>query len=133
MNIAMLYINGPDEGLDRLTQVLGLTETSRWKAGDPIRAGKTHENSGIEFELADLATPRDLIYAVRNFLHGWLAKGISLYAFNLKGELSIGVAVGDSKQFTAHLNFSVDDALLLGTLGVELSITAYPTSDEANE
>jgi hypothetical protein len=133
MNVATLYVSGPDESLDRLTKLLGLPETSRWKVGDPLSSGKNHQSSGIEFDLADVATPPDLVRAVRQFLGYWRTKGISLFELGLEGELSIGVTVGDSTQFTAHLEFSAHDMLMFGTVGIALSIAAYPTSDEANE
>lgn len=131
MNIAVLYVRGGDEGLDCLVKLLGLSETSRWKLGDPLRSGKTHQSSGIEFDLADVATPSELIHAIRHFLCNWRAKMVSLSELGLEGELSIGTTVGDSTQFTAHLDFSTDDMLLFGTMGIALSIAAYPTSDKA--
>jgi hypothetical protein len=53
--------------------------------------------------------------------------------YGLDGWLSVGVTVGDAKQFTIHIKFSADDMLLLDRLGIDLRLTAYPTSDEANE
>jgi hypothetical protein len=133
MNIAVLYVRGSDEGLDSLVKLLGLSETSRWKLGDPLRSGKKHQSSGIKFDLADVATPLDLVHAVRHFLRNWQTKMISLSALGLESELSVGATVGDSAQFTAHFEFSVDDMFMLGTMGIALSIAAYPTSDEANK
>jgi hypothetical protein len=57
---------------------------------------------------------------------------VSLHEYQLKGELSLGVTVGDSDQLPAHLDLSAEDLLLLGTIGIALSIAAYPISDEAN-
>lgn len=133
MNIATLYVNGAEENLDRLTELLGASGTSRWKVGDPRHKGKVHESSGIEFDLADSDTPRDLVDEVRRCVSRWHAEGISLARLNLNGELSIGITVGDSAQFTAHVEFSAVDMLILGSVGIALSIAVYPSSDEENE
>lgn len=133
MRIATLNITGPDTGLDSLVKHLGLSTVSRWKVGDPVYGTKTHDNSGIEFEFEDAQTSDDLVLTVRNFLRPWSTKNLSLAMYGLDGWLSVGVTIGDSKQFTAHVKFSADDMLLLGTLGIDLCFTAYPTSDEANE
>jgi hypothetical protein len=47
-------------------------------------------------------------------------------------ELSIGFTVGDSEQFVAGLEFSASELRAISECGISLSITAYPTSDEAN-
>lgn len=133
MNIATLYVHGADASLDDLTELLGSTGTSRWKVGDPLHRGKLHQCSGIAFDLADSETPRHLVDEVRRCLSRWHAAGISLARLNLNGELSIGMAVGDRAQFTAHVEFSAVDMLTLASVGIALSIAAYPTSDEADE
>jgi hypothetical protein len=133
MNIATLYVHGADANLDRLTELLGSTGTSRWKVGDRLHGGKLHQCSGIAFDLPDSDTPRSLVDEVRRCLSCWHAKDISLAGLNLAGELSVGITVGDSMQFTAHVEFSAVDMLTLGSIGIALSIAAYPTSDEANE
>lgn len=129
MNIAVFYVRGSDEGLDCLVKLLGVSETSRWKLGDPLRSGKTHQSSGIEFDLGDAATPSELVHAIRHFLRYWRAKMVSLSELGLEGELSIGTTVGGNTQFTAHLDFSTDDIVMFGAMGIALSIAAYPTSE----
>ncbi len=133
MNIATLYVRGADERLDRLIELLGTTGTSRWAAGDPRSGGKVHEDAGIQFDLADTDTPDLLIRDVRDTLLSWHAKGISLISLGLSGEISVGITVGDSAQFTAHIELSSDDMVKIGSIGIALSIAAYPTSDEADE
>lgn len=133
MNIATLYVRGADENLDRLIERLGTTATSRWAAGDPRSWGKVHESAGIQFDLADTDTPHRLIHDVRNIIFSWHAKGVSLTCLGLDGELSVGITVGDSAQFTAHIELSSDDMVTLGSIGIALSIAAYPTSDESDE
>ncbi len=51
----------------------------------------------------------------------------------LGADLDIGVTVGDSEQFTAYLTFGAAFLNRLSRIGVSLSLSAYPTSDEANE
>jgi hypothetical protein len=59
-------------------------------------------------------------------------QGVTFARPSLSAELSVGVTVGDSDQFVASVALSASDILLLGSLGIALSVTAYPTSDEAN-
>jgi len=133
MNIATLYVRGADERLDRLIELLGTTGTSRWAAGDPRSRGKVHEDAGIQFDLSDTDTPTRLIRDVRDTLLSWHAKGVSLILLGLHGEISVGISVGSSAQFSAHIELSSDDMVKIGSIGISLSIAAYPTSNDADE
>ena len=70
---------------------------------------------------------------VRSFLEVCHQLGAEAFAVGVEAELSIGVTVGDSVQFIASLDFSSADLRELGALGIALSISTYPTSDEVND
>ena len=69
--------------------------------------------------------------AIREFIAECKARHFVFSGSGLSAELSLDVTVGDSEQFVAFVDFSASDLLSLGALGAELSIAAYPTSDEA--
>lgn len=92
-----------------------------------------HISAGIQFDLAGTDTPHRLTHDVLDTIFSWHAKGVSLTCLGLDGELSVGITVGDSAQFTAHIELSSDDMVKLGSIGIALSIAAYLTSDEADE
>ena len=58
---------------------------------------------------------------------------MNFLAPSLKAQIAIGITVGDAEQFVACIDFTADDLVALGALGLKLSVWAYPTSDEANE
>jgi len=70
---------------------------------------------------------------VREFVETCQAKRLSFSDADLSVEISLGIAVCDSKQYVAFLEFSPSDLVALGVLGISLSVVAYPASDEANE
>jgi hypothetical protein len=133
MNLAILRIEGAEEALADFCNQLNVHATSTWKAGDPRRGGKFFTSCGLSVEIADADNPGAMLLAIREFLAKCAAKNISLSDYGLIGELALGVTVGDSVQFVAGIDLSAADLLSLGTLGVELSLTAYPTSGEQNE
>ncbi|MAS40449.1 MAG: hypothetical protein CMK33_01895 [Porticoccaceae bacterium] len=74
-----------------------------------------------------------MLVAIRKFVAECKAQNFAFSGSGVSAELSIGITVVDTEQFVACVDFSASDLLSLGALGVELSIVAYPTSDEANE
>jgi hypothetical protein len=70
---------------------------------------------------------------VNNFLQACKKRDVHFqHQQGLCGTLSIGITVGDSVQYAATLDFTAADLVLIGELGIDLAISAYPTSDEAN-
>jgi hypothetical protein len=132
MNIATLRVEGADEALENLRNQLGLDIDASWKRGEAKRHGH-HSLSGFNAKVADAENPGQMVEAVRKFMLTIKEQGVVFSASNLSAELFIGVTVGDSVQFIAFVELLPADILLLGSLGVALSVTAYPTSDEAND
>jgi hypothetical protein len=133
MNLATLRVRGSDDVLQALCTTLGLVPDSTWRKGDPKRRGGSFPTSGFSATIVDAKNPAGLVVAIRAFVARCQERNIVLSAPHFTAELSLGVTVGDSEQFVACVDFSASDLLSLGHLGVELSIAAYPTSDEAND
>jgi hypothetical protein len=133
MNLADLRLSGNDELLNDIVEKLNLTVASRVKAGDPRRGGRVHETSGLTISIADAANPGAMLKEIRGFLATCQRIGPNLFGDGVEAELAIGLSVGDSIQFIASVEFSSSELRELATLGIALSIAAYPTSDEVND
>ena len=132
MNLATLRVEGADDSLESLKSAISLSIDTEWKKGDKRRNGVSHELSGFSATVADAKNPSELIRIVRAFLAQWKERSIVISSRGLEAELSLGITVGDSEQFVASIELSPSELVELGGCGIALSITAYPTSDEAN-
>lgn len=133
MNLATLILSGGDDELSSICRRLGLSVTSAWKKGDAKRRGGVRADSGWSATIADMQSPAALVSAVRAFLATCQEQNVNFLAPSLKAQIAIGITVGDAEQFVACIDFTADDLVALGALGLKLSVWAYPTSDEANE
>lgn len=133
MNLATLRVEGSDEALQAVLNALELVPDSMWKHGEPKRRGGYFSSSGLSATIADANTPFEMLVVIRQFVAECKARNFVFSGVGLSAQLSVGFTVGDTEQFVVCLDFSASDLLSLGALGVELSIAAYPTSDEANE
>lgn len=132
MNLATLRIEGTDEALEQLIGQLNLDIDVSWKKGEMGRRG-IYEISGLNSTIADTKTPRQLTEAIIDFANQCKSKNINLSSSTISTELDIGIGVGYSEQFIASVSFSPSELELLSAIGIELSITAYPTSDESSD
>jgi len=130
MNVATLRLEGGSEDLALLAKCLGLRPEQEWKQGEKNRAGVLHRSSGYCSTIGDTSTPAELLTAIRAFV-AKCQKNAATFS-SVRAELSVGVTVGDSEQFVAVVEFSPSDLQAIATLGLTLSVAAYPTSDEAN-
>lgn len=133
MNLATLRVEGTDEALQAVCNLLGLEADSTWKQGEPKRRGGFYSMSGLNATIADSQNPGEMVAAIREFVAECNARNFVFSGSGLAAELAVGVTVGDTEQFVAFVDFSASDLMSLGALGVALSVAAYPTSDEANE
>ena len=132
MNLATLRVEGAEDSLESLKSAISLAIDAEWKKGDKRRNGVSHELSGFSATVADAKNPDELMQMVRAFLAQWKERSIVISSRALEIELSLGITVGDSEQFVAGIELSPSELVALGERGIALSITAYPTSDEAN-
>jgi hypothetical protein len=133
MNPATLIVEGTDEAIHALSNLLWLEADSTWKKGESKRRGGFYPISGLSATIADSQNSGQMVVAIREFATECQARNIVFSRFGLTAGLSIGVTVGATEQFVACVDFSTSDLVSLGALGVAISIAAYPTSNEANE
>ena len=132
MNTATLRALGSDSALDYLCNALDLSIIREWKKGETNRRGGVYEISGFNADVvADAENPSSLLEEIRGFLNRCLSKRILFSSSDLSAQLDIGISVGSSQQFTASVVFSPEDLESFSKLGLELSVSAYPTSDDA--
>ncbi|WP_247315604.1 hypothetical protein [Ralstonia pseudosolanacearum] len=132
MNLAVLRVEGKGDVLKGLLDMLHSKPDAEWQAGELKRRGGKYEKSGFSLTVADAPTPHEMVIAVRRFLTECNALGIFFPKQGLTAELSVGLTVGDSVQFVASIDWTSDDLAMMSNLGLGFSVTAYPTSDEAN-
>jgi hypothetical protein len=132
MNLATLRVEGPDGSLEQLQNTLQLTYDLEWRKGDPKRNGGVHALSGFNVTVAEAENSRMLTSLVGSFLKQCKEKDVVFSRLNLEVELDVGISVGSSEQYVTSVLFAPADLLLCAECGVELRVTAYPTSDEAN-
>ena len=102
-----------------------------WHAGEKTLTGAIREDSGVSFVVSDAASVRQLTDEVREFFQTRRAELPRLCAEGWDPELNVGVTVGDSVQYTVAVSLEPSLLELLGSLGVSICFSAYPTSDEA--
>jgi len=132
MNLATLRVEGTDSALESLKKALCLECDTQWKKGDKRRNGRAHTLSGFNATVANARNPGELEGLIRSFLAQCKNNNIVFPSLDLSAELAVGFTVGDSEQFVAGVEFAPSELLLCAECGITLSVTAYPTSDEAN-
>ena len=90
-----------------------------------------HLESGFSVLLADAESPREMCGRVREILGRYDEAAVHFHDINLSAELSLGVTVGGATQFVVIVGFTPDDLRLIGSLGIGLSIAAYPCSNDS--
>ncbi len=131
MNMTELRLEGELSALEVLSEAIGLEGRIMWKEGESGRDGKKYLSSGLMIEIAETSKPSTMIEEIRKFVTRCDTLGLSFN--NVRAQISVGVTVGDSKQYMANFEFNEDDLKTLGKLGLALSVSCYPTSDEAND
>ena len=134
MNLATLRVEGLDEALDSIVERLQLRLDARWRKGDPKSRGRgEHASAGLVATVADTSNPVQMIQCIRHFIAKCQAARLSFSNEQVSAEIAVGLTVGDSQQYVAFVDLGPSDMASLGSLGLGLSVAAYPTSDEANE
>lgn len=130
MNLVSIVIEGDEQHLDNIKDKLGLSIDSSWQKGNQTRSGKLRENSGFTSCICDCDTPFRMIEELSDFLRYIDNKHLNFKQLELNARLSLGVTVGDQQQFIATIDFPNYLLELICKLGLHLSISAYPTTDE---
>ena len=130
----MLFMNlrayGPDFSVDEFLAEHRLDVSSIWRKGDDRRSGRKHEDSGFDIGFPDAASWVVGHPVIRAFLDSNAAPLEKLRLLGVCVDLDIGVTVGEGRSFAPTLEFPQGFLTLLVTLGVNLNVAAYPTSDK---
>jgi hypothetical protein len=132
VNLASLRIEGEDELLASLVNDLGLAVDTQWKKGEPIRSGGTNSTSGFCATIGDASSPGKLLSQIREFVAKLEEFVDGKDRSGLAGEVAVGISVGDPEMYIGSFMLGASDLLRLGQVNLSLSVSAYPTSDEAN-
>ena len=133
MNLALLNIAASEAVLDILAEEFLSTPTTRHKVGQEYAFGRrVHKESGISVAISDANTSAQLIEEVEVFFGSMSPVAENNLPKATGRELSVGFSVGDTEQFVGSVSFSPELMAKLAKCGIVLSVTAYPTSDEAN-
>ena len=106
---------------------------SIWRKGDDRRSGRKHEDSGFDIGFPDAASWVVGLPVIRTFLDSNAAALEKLRLLGVCVDLDIGVTAGEEQSFAPTLEFPQGFLTLLVTLGVNLNVAAYPTSDEVKD
>ena len=128
MNLVSIVIEGDQQHLHSIKNNLNITTDSSWQKGTQTPSGKLREKSGFTACISDCLTPSEMMGKLINFLHHLDNEYINFYQLEeLSAHLSIGFTVGDQQQFVATIDFSKEIFDLLSKLGLNLSVSAYPS------
>ncbi len=84
-----------------------------------MQSGRTHARSGVSLTIADATTPREAVLAARQFLIDCSERSMSFSSQGVATGLSFGITVGDSAQYIASVDLTVDDPAMMTHLGEE--------------
>lgn len=130
MKLAVLRLssrNGQPEGL---ATELGVECDSIWHIGDQRTPGRICDDCGIVATVSDAAFVGEMAEEIRQFVRSRQAVLSRALASGWDAELDLGITVGDAAQMTATVSLEPELLRALGDLGVRLSVSAYPVSDE---
>jgi len=124
MNLALLRVEGEVEMLELIAEHMDLKQEQRWRAGEERSHGAPYRTSGFSTTVADSPNPAEMVAKIREFLATCRSRSTDF--LDVQAELSVGITVGDEKQYIAVLDFSHTVLRQLADLGITLSIAAYP-------
>jgi hypothetical protein len=105
----------------------------RWRAGEPRRPTGTMRHSGLHLELAESEDWGQLISTALGELDRLREVVAAARGLSANAVLDFAVSVGEEDHFTRTVTFTLPQLRELVAAGVEISLTAYPTSsDEEN-
>jgi hypothetical protein len=132
MNIATLRVDGPETSLGILQHKLGLSVDVQWSAGEKRREGAIRDSSGFNATIADTEGMAELTDTLRAFLARCASEAVVFPWLGVTAEIDIGFSAGDCNRFFGGFRLAAADLRACAQCGLDLSVTAYPTSDDAN-
>ena len=103
-----------------------------WKAGVPNAVGRIPKTNGFNLFLGEGGEWKPVAALIRRRMRAlspMIREGRKIGA---EFELDIGVMLGGSRYWNRSTRFAPKDLALLLDLGVELCVTAYPTSERSS-
>lgn len=126
MLMPMLTIRGPEFDVDAFCGAHEMKPRVVWKRGEARRRGGLRPDSGFSILLASSELWAESWAQTRATILYWDAALKAARAEGADLELSFGFTVGVDPHFTRSIEFTADDLGLLVSLGVKLTVSAYP-------
>jgi len=130
MRVAVLRVSGADLDPDAYVKRHGFTPDIIWRAGEPDRLGRVRSKSGFNLSIGDAVSAAALVKQVRGWVEDNMSALLALGGLGGVAVIDVGLTVGTSDQFTASVTLTPADLALLAKAGVELSVSAYPATEE---
>jgi hypothetical protein len=131
MKVAVLWLSSRTNSPESAVDTIAVAYDSMWHAGEKTLIGAIREDSGVSFVVSDAASVRQLKEDIRELFQTRREKLLRMRAEGWEAEIDVGVTVGDSAQYIVKISVEPSLLDLLGSLGVSLCFSAYPTSDDA--
>ncbi len=130
MVYVVLRIASRDLPVDDYLHRSRLEVTNIWRNGEASRNGRVNESSGFNLSFPDEPSWSKSLAAVRGHLQSEAVLLRDLRDVNAEMELDIGVTVGEEQSYAPSLEFPSEFLADLASLGISLTVSAYPTNDE---
>lgn len=109
-----------------------LSPDALWRAGERGFRGRIRTKSGFNLHIADASSAPELVRQVRAWIQQNESALKALRATGATAEIDFGFTVGTLEQFTARVTLPVKTLALLADIGLNLTFSAYPASDDNN-
>lgn len=129
--IALLVIWADSWDVDAFLRAYpSLRVSRRWRVGEPRKPTGASRNSGFQVELAESEDWEHLISTALGELDSLREVVAAARGLSANAVLDFAVSVGDEDHFTRTVTFSLPQLRKLVAAGIEISLTAYPTSSD---
>lgn len=130
MVCVVLRIGARDLQIDDYLHRSQLEVTNIWRNGEASRNGRVNESSGFNLSFPEESSWAESLAAVSAHLRSEASLLRELRDVNAEVELDIGVTVGEEQSYAPSLGFPSEFLADLASLGISLTVSAYPTNDE---
>ena len=131
MRVAVVRIAGTQFNPAEYARQSGFTPDIMWRSGETDLMGRIHRESGFSLTIADADSASELVRQIHDWVESHRSALEALSASGGTAVIDVGLTVGTPAQFTAGVVFASSDLRLLAEAGVELSVSAYPASEDA--
>jgi hypothetical protein len=133
MTIAVWRASGVTFDVDGyMRRFSALAPDAVWRKGDVGVGGRVSADSGFNKTLFEATSPDLVSVQIVKALQEWRDAAEALVAQGVGSMLDLGIVVGGPHAFTGSVFLDVNALQLLATLKIGLTVSAYPSTDEAN-